>query len=441
MNHYEDRAIDLHLLSHAPERFFRTYAGNIEARIKCRLLHIGLIQYTDNSVAQVIKGLKNGVKSRLEKKCSLNTNDIIEQEFRALLNDDAFLLKNSIPLLMAKYRADILKLIKRYCRAKFVTSGHDLRRRVYHTLHTELMALRQQTEPLYASIGMILKATVSPDLLRKLSNEEDIELLQNCDNKLAEKYRPVIHIKTQRMIDGTTTLKEDIEGDVTLVLLEKIRKGSLKKNYKNDGTVYAYLNTIIQRDILTVLKRHRPKVETVSVSNSYILVSADSRIHRFEGEDELRYYLHLHAQTLDATLAIVCKNEEATRRFKFILAMMYNTEGISPQHIKSLYPDCKRETIDDIIQFAEQNDHSRQDFFEFVNGILSRIERTQTQKSDSFRKNYERKEDKIWVDLSARHNINFSRRGNENLAYFTELVQHYFEHYSNKNESYRKILS
>lgn len=440
MNHDEDRAIDLHLLSKNPKRFFEMYAGNIEAQIRCRLLRVGLAQYTDNSVAQLMEGLESVVKSRLEKKCSLNTYQIVERELNKLLNNNAFLLENSTPLLVSKYRADILKLIESYCREKFVTSSSNFRRHMYHTLHTELVALRHQTEPLCASIGMILKATVS-DLLHKVSNEEDIELLQSCDNKLAEKYRPVIHIKTQRMIDGTPTLKEDIEGDVTLILLEKIRKGSLKKNYKNDGTVYAYLNTIIYRDIYTVLKRHRPKIETVSVSNSYIPVSADSRIHRFESDDQLDHYLHSHAKTLDAALAIVCKSEEATRRFKLMLAMLYNTESIRPQHIKSLYPDCKRETIDEIIQFAEQSNHNRQDFFEFMNGILSRIERTQTQKSDSFRKNYERKEDKIWNDFFMRHNINFSRRGNENIEYFTELVQHYFEFYSNKNESYRKIFS
>ncbi len=440
MNHYEDRAIDLHLLSNDPKRFFKAYTGNIEARIECRLSHVGLTQYTDNSMAQLMKGLKNVVKSRLQKECSPTTQQIVEREFNKLLNSDAFLLENSIPLLMAKYRTDIVKLIERYCRAKFVTSSSDLRRRVYQALYTELMAIRQQTEPLYASIGMTLKAIVSPNLLRKLSNEEDIELLQGCDNKLAEKYRPVIHIKTQRMIDGTATLKEDIESDVTLMLLEKIGKGSLKRNYKNDGTVYAYLNTVIQRDILTVLKRHRPKIETVSVSNLYTPVSEDSRMRHFEGSDELSYYLHLHAQTLDATLSIICKSEEATRRFKLILAMLYNTEGICSQHIKSLYPDCKPETIDEIIQFAEHDNHNRQDFFEFMNGILSRIERTQMQKSDSFRKNYERKEDKIWNDFFTRHNINFSRRGSQNIAYFTELVHHYFEYYSNKDKSYRKIF-
>jgi len=441
MNHDEDRAIDLHLLSNDPERFFEMYAANIEAQIRCRLLYVGLTQYTDNSVAQLIKGLKNVVKSRLQKKCSLSTQEIVARKLNKLLNNNAFLLENSIPLLITKYRADILKLIECYCRDKFVTSSNNLRRHMYHALHTELMALRHQIEPLCASIGMILKATAS-DLLDRVSNEEDIELLQSCDNKLATKYKPVIHIKTQRMINGTPTLKEDIESDVTLILLEKIRKGSLEKNYKNDGTVYAYLNTIIYRDIYTALNRHRPKIETVSVSNSHILTSADSRIHRFESDDELSHYLRSHAKTLDATLSIVCKSEEATRRFKLILAMLYNTESIHPQHIKSLYPRCKRETIDEIIQFAGQNDHNRQDFFEFMNGILSRIERRQTQKSDSFRKNYERKEDKIWDDFFRRHNINFSRRGNENIEYFTELVQHYFEYYSNsnKNESYRKIF-
>ena len=252
MNHYEDRAIDLHLLSHDPQRFFRAYRGSIEAQIKCRLLRVGLTQYTDNSVAQLMKGLKNVLKSRLKKERDSDTHEIIEREFSKLLNSDAFLLENSIPLLMAKYRADVVKLVERYCRAKFVTSSHDLRRRVYQVLHTELMALRQQTEPLYASIGTTLKAMVSPELLRRLSNEEDTKLLQDCDYRLAEKYRPVIHIKTQRMIDGTTTLKEDIESDVTLMLLEKISKGSLEKNYNNDGTVYAYLNTIIYLSLIHI---------------------------------------------------------------------------------------------------------------------------------------------------------------------------------------------
>jgi len=437
MDHYEDRAIDLHLLSNNPKRFFSTYKGNIEAQIKCRLLNISLIQHTDDTMAQMIKSLKGTLKTYLKKECSPSTHEIVQREFEKLLNNDAFLLKNSIPLLMAKYEADILKLTERYCRAKFITSSDNLRQRVYDALHTELMALRHQKEPLYASIGLTLKATVSPNMLRRLSNEEDIELLQSCDNRLAEKYRPVIHIKTQRMIDGTTTLKEDIQSGATLMLLEKIRKSSLKKNYKNDGMVYPYLNTIIQRDILTVLKQHRSKIDTISVSNSYHPASTDSGISRFEGDDELSYYLHMHAQTLDAALTIVCKNEETARQFKLILAMMYNAEGINPRHIKSLYSDCKRETIDEIIQFAGQ-EQNRQDFFEFMNGILSRIEHTQTQKSDSFRKNYERKEDKIWDVLFTRHNINFSRRGNQNIAYFTELVRHYFEDYSNKAQATAK---
>ena len=440
MNHDEDRAIDLHLLSENPKRFFKTYAGNIQAQIKCRLSHVGLTQYTDNSITQLMEGSKNAIQLRLQKDFSLSTQEIVERELNKLLNNDAFLLENSVSLLIAKYRADILKLIERYCRDKFVTSSNKLRYELYHALHPELVALRRQTVPLCGSIGMILKATVS-DLLDIVSNEEDIELLQSCDNRLATKYRPVIHIKTQRMINGTPTFKEDIESDVTLILLEKIRKGSLEKNYKNDGTVYAYLNTIIYRDIFTVLNRHRPKIEIVSVSNSHIPVSVDNRIRRFEGNDELSHYLHSHAKTLDATLSIICKSEEATRRFKLILAMLYNTEGICPQRIQSLYPACKPETIDEIMQFVGQNDYNRQYFFEFMNGVLSRIERKQAQKSDSFRKNYERKEDKIWDDFSKRYNINFSRRGNENIEYFAELIQYYFEYYSNFTKNENESLS
>ncbi len=433
MNHYEDRAIDLHLLRNHPERFFKEHGENIRSKISCRLLNVGLIQKIDNTMTHLFEELRDCIKKRLQQRCSIPTPQIVEEELNKLLNNDEFLLNNSIPLLIFKYRADILQLTKQYSRSKLVVLNHNFRRLVYHTLLTELEALSSQAVVLSASIGMILKATISMDWLHELSNQEDSKLLYNCDNRLAEKYRLIIRVKTRRLINSSEMTKEDIESDVTLMLLEKIRKGSLSKSYKQDGTVYAYLNTIIYRDIFTAFKKQQPKIQTESVSLKHDPALTDTQIRYFEGNDELNHHLSLHARTLDAALMVVCKNEEVTRRFKFILVMMYNAEKIQPKYIKSLYPGCKQETIDRILQFAEQNNENRAQFFEFMNGILSRIERTHKQKNDSFRKNYERKEDKIWHVLSERHDINFNRRGNTGIDYFAELVSYYFDKHETEN--------
>jgi len=200
----------------------------------------------------------------------------------------------------------------------------------------------------------------------------------------------------------------------------------LSKSYKQNGTVYAYLNTIIYRDIFTAFKKQRLKIQTESISPIHAPARMDSQVRYFEGSDELNHHLCLHAQTLDNALTIVCKNEEVIRRFKLVLAMMYNAEKIQPKYIKSLYPDCKQETIDKILKFAQEDSDNRAHFFEFMNGILARIERTHQKESDSFRRNYERKEDKIWRVFFEKHNINFNRRGNTGIDYFAELVNHYF---------------
>jgi len=89
--------------------------------------------------------------------------------------------------------------------------------------------------------------------------------------------------------------------------------------------------------------------------------------------------------------------------------------------------------MDKILQFARQDNNSRSQFFEFMSGILARIERTQAQKSDSFRKNYERKEDRIWSVFADKHKIGFNRRENLGIDYFADLVQHYFENYLTEN--------
>lgn len=421
MNHSEDRA-----LFENDHRFFEECEENIKSKIRYRLLHVDLIQKIDDTMTHLIEGLGRNVEKRVQKRCNLSIPEIVEDELNKLLANDVFLLDYSIPLLIFKYREDILQLTRRYSRSKFVTLSHNFRRQVYHALYIELTVLQAQKVSLSASIGMILKATISMDWLHKLSNQEDIKLLQNSDNKLAEKYQPVIHIKTQRLIDSSEMTKEDIKSDVTLMLLEKIRKGSLNKSYKQTGTVYAYLNTIIHRDIFTAFKKQRLKIKTESISSTHTPARIDTQVQYFEGSDELNYHLILHAQTLDNALTVVCKNEEVIRRFKLVLAMMYNAEKIQPSYIKSLYPECKQEAIDKILSFAQQDRDNRAYFFEFMNGILARIERTHKKESDSFRRNYERKEDKIWRVFSEKHNINFNRRGNTGIDYFAELVDHYF---------------
>ena len=433
MNHYEDRAINLHLLKNHPKRFFEVYEKNITAKIRCRLLNVGLIQQIDNTMTHLFEGLRCAVEIRIQQNTLSSTKEIVEEELNKLLDNDSFLLDNSIPLLIFKHRADILQLTKKYSRSKFVILNHSFRRWVYHALQEELTEIRAHKTTLSASIGMILKATISSDWLNELNNQEDIKLLHDYDNRLVEKYQPVIQIKTQRLIDSSEMTKEDIRSDVTLMLLEKIRKGSLSKSYKHNGTVYAYLNTIIQRDIYTAFKKQCPKIETESVSLRHDPALVDAQIRYFEGNDELKHHLDIHARTLDNLLTEVCKNEEITRRFKFILAMMYNADKMKPDYIKSLYPDCKQDTIEKILKFAEQDNDNRTCFFEFMTGILARIERTQKQKSDSFRKNYERKEDKIWSVFADKYKLNFNRRANIGIEYFADLVNHYFEHYLNKN--------
>jgi len=217
LNHYEDRAIILHLLKNHPKRFFKVHEEDITAKIRCRLLHVGLIQQIDNTMTHLFEGLRCAVETRIQQKDTLSsTKKIVEEELNKLLDNDLFLLDNSIPLLIFKYREDILKLTKQYSRSKFVILNHSFRRRVYHALHTELTELRAYKNTLSASIGMILKATVSSDWLHELSNQEDIKLLHDYDNRLVEKYQPVIQIKTQRLIDSSEMTKEDIRSDVIL---------------------------------------------------------------------------------------------------------------------------------------------------------------------------------------------------------------------------------
>jgi len=161
MNHYEDRAINLHLLENDRNRFFKVYEENIKSKIRCRLLHVGLVQKIDDTMTHLIEGLGHNVEKRVQQRCNLPIPKIVEDELSKLLSNDVFLIDNSIPLLIFKYREDILQLTRLYSRSKFVTLSHNFRRRVYHALHSELTALQTQKVSLSASIGMILKATVS----------------------------------------------------------------------------------------------------------------------------------------------------------------------------------------------------------------------------------------------------------------------------------------
>ncbi len=435
MNHYEDGRIDSYLLESDPERFFKSYRQKPEDRIKCNLLQVGFETEFNASTQRFFGALQQSLKKRMGNRQAekISVRRMVSEESNKLLNDDAYLLKNIVPLLIYKYRGDIRDLVKRYAKGKFLNFGHQFRSRVYQALHEELTAYSHLSNQLVASPGMLLKAIVSKEWLTQLSHAEDTELLENGNNRLVEKYQPVIKIKTHRYIDGTATIKEDIESDVTLMLLEKIEKGSLRKNYNGNGTVSAYLNTIIYRDVFTALKKQRPKIDTIPVSPYQHNYCTDSEAEQFEGNDQLNYYLNAHAQTLDAAMRITCRKPGQVERFKLTLMVLYGTEVIENQCIISLFPNCPQSLADEITAFANSKESAfnKDYFFGFLGNMLARIEQTEVQKGDSFRKNYERKEDKIWGVFTERHQINFNRRGRQNISYFEELVNYYFKNYSN----------
>ncbi len=429
MIHNEDSKIDAYLLASDPKRFLERYRQQPERRIKCHLENVGLTTEIESSTVRFFNALQHVLKDRFDnnlKNNRISVNRIVSEEINRLFNCDDFLFRNSIALLIYKYRDDIRDLIKRYASNRYLYLGQSFRKRVYYALHNELTDY-QHDNSYNVSAGMLLKASITPQWLEKLSHEEDAELLKSCSNQLVEKYQPTINIKILKCIDGSTTMKEDIQSDVLLMLLEKVRKGSLERNYSGNGTVFSYLNTIIQRDIYTALKKQRKKIDTVPVEH-HANFTTESNVRCFERDDELKYYLNLHAETLESAMHTVCRKDGQVRKFKFIMMMRYGLEDINTEKIISIFPNCSADMANEIVQFAnsETNTSNKDYFFGFLSNILARLERKEGQKGDSFRKNYERKEDKIWNVFTERHQINFNRRGRQNINYFEELVNYYF---------------
>ncbi len=282
---------------------------------------------------------------------------------------------------MEKHKILIQKIFKDCCFQQNIHLSKGTQKLIFRKLYIYIQKNWENALDKYGAF--ISEESIMTELVRlgckklfKNNNAEDLELLQNAEDKLVLKYHSIIkHLVYKQKNKGkpiTTEEQEDLIANIQAQLLEKAKNGKLSIQYKGDALFSTYFYKVAYHcmiDEWRKLNRHQSNVlQKPNILDKENVTSPNS--HR-DYQSLVEQHLH-RFQTLLRLFPPPTK-----KRFEFTLKINYRMRLVTAD-ILNLYAKCSNPLLTKILSYFGKQYHqlAQSKLFALIGGFLAMLEKS-----------------------------------------------------------------